>query len=161
MPFLEILTNWRVWVLLAFIAVLTVTHGWAYRKGAAQIQSQWNAQITQQAQETLRLAEVARKTEQSLQASAEKLRRTKNVEIHDLATKLADATNSLRKRPYRSDLPATPGAGSVRDGCTPADLYFEDAELALQIARDADQLLAYAKYCYAQYNKVRDKLNEK
>lgn len=155
MPFLT-LTSCKWLIAAALVVVLFATHIKAYQAGSAYTQAQWDAAIAQQMAATLKLVQDAQDRERSLQASAEKLRKAKNDEIHDLATKLADAVDSLRSRPNRpseSSVPATPRAGDA--GCYPSQLYLEDAKVALGIAADAEELLAYAKYCQAQYNKAR------
>ena len=151
-----ILMNWRVWVAAALVAVLLGTHIKAWRAGSASTQALWDAAIAKQTEATLKLVQDAQEKERSLQAAAETLRRAKNAEIHDLATKLADAVDRLRNRPSRNDnLPADTG---TRHGCYPSSIFREDAAVALNIAADADKLRASLAYCQAQYAKARDAL---
>lgn len=151
------LLNWRLWLATALLAGLIGTHVWAYRQGANRIQAKWDAQIILQAQETARLVETVRITEQTLQAKAESLRKAKNAEINDLATKYADAVNSLSKRPSRSEnnLPTDTGTGR---GCYPSELFREDAKVAIDLATEADRLRASLAYCQSQYSKIRNQL---
>ena len=167
MPFLTLL-NWRWLAAAVLVAALLGTHFRAWQAGSASTQAKWDAQTAAQkvaqTAATLALVQAAQETERSLQASAEKLRKAKNAEINDVATKLADAVDSLRNRPSRaaveSGVPATAGVGDAGPGCRPAQLFAEDAALALELAADAEQLLAYARYCQAQYTKARDQLTK-
>jgi len=52
-------------------------------------------------------------------------------------------------------LPGATGAG--QGGCTPRELYRQDAEVAVRLAREADELTAALKQCYAQYETLRSK----
>ena len=148
----------------ALVVVLLGTHIKAWQAGSASTQAKWDAATAIQAAATLKLVEDARDKERSLQAAAEKLRKAKNAEINNVATKLADAVDSLRNRPSRaageSGVPATAGVGDAGPGCRPSQLHSEDAAVALGISADAEQLLAYARYCQAQYNKARDQLTK-
>lgn len=159
MPILTML-NWRWIIAAALVVVLLGTHIKAWQAGSASTQAKWDAATARQAAATLKLVEDARDKERSLQAAAEKLRKAKNAEINDVATKLADAVDSLRSRPSRaaaeSGVPATAGTGPTGPGCRPAQLFAEDAALALELAADAEQLLAYARYCQAQYVRALD-----
>ena len=163
MPFLTLL-NWRWLAAAVLVAALLGTHFRAWQAGSASTQAKWDAATAIQAAATLKLVEDARDKERSLQAAAEKLRKAKNAEINNVATKLADAVDSLRNRPSRaageSGVPATAGVGDAGPGCRPAQLFAEDAALALELAADAEQLLAYARYCQAQYTKARDQLTK-
>jgi len=150
--------NWRWIVAAALVAALSASHLLAYRAGSASTQAKWDAQIAQQALETQKLVEDARERERELQEAAEKLRKAKNAEIHDLATKLADALDGLRNRPRRpseSDLPSTSTTGA---GCTGANLYREDAAFLTREANRADRLLADLRQCQEQYAKARSSL---
>jgi hypothetical protein len=51
-------------------------------------------------------------------------------------------------------MPTTAGTG--KSGCTARELYREDSEVVVRIAREADELRVALKQCYSQYEKVRN-----
>lgn len=132
-------TGWKVngWRLEARIADLQATHAQAYAKAQ----------------------KAARDKENALTDDLAKIRRSKDAEIQNVRRSLDIALNSLRHRPERPSMPSdTPiGSGSTQ-GCTGAQLYREDAEVALRIARDADELRVAYKACTRAYDAARDAL---
>jgi len=92
-----------------------------------------------------------------LQETADKLRKEKDVEIKNLNARATALTNSLRDRQERpadgSALSSSSGAGSR--GCTGKELYREDGEFLVRLAREADELRSALKQCYRQYEAVR------
>lgn len=46
-PGLTLLLNWRFWVLIGLVAVLSFTHFTAYRKGKNEVRNEWKAAIAQ------------------------------------------------------------------------------------------------------------------
>jgi DNA repair exonuclease SbcCD ATPase subunit len=158
MPFLMAL-NWKWIAAAALVAVLIGTHIRAWQAGSAYTQARWDAAIAEQTKATLKLVQDAQEKERSLQEAAEKLRKAKNAEINDLATKLADALDSLRNRPSRNET-SVPTDTTVGRGCYPSELYREDAAAFIKLAGEADQLRASLTYCQAQYSKARNQLTK-
>jgi hypothetical protein len=89
---------------------------------------------------------------------ADKLRQEKDREIRDITARNTALANSLRDRqsrpaPNTSTMPSTASAG--QSACTGKDLYREDSEFLVRVAREADELRAALKQCYAQYDAAR------
>lgn len=92
-------------------------------------------------------AKQARAKEQELQAAADAFRKDAYVQINRLQRERDAALDSLRSRPPRpaasadgTGLSAAAGPGTEARGCTGAELYREDAEAALGIGFDAQEL---------------------
>ena len=105
--------------------------------------------------------EEARQREQEMQAAADKLRREKDAQIKDINARATALSNSLRDRQER---PAKDGAVSGASGarsaaCSGKELYREDGEFLVRIAREADELRASLDQCVKQYNAARQKVN--
>ena len=136
-----VMIGWKVngWRLEARIADIQTSHAIAY----AQAQK------------------AARDKENALTNDLATLRKSRDAEVTNISNRLADALNSLRNRPQRpaggvpTDSPF--GSGSVQ-GCTGSQLYREDAEVALRIARDADELRVAYKTCAGAYEAARKAL---
>ena len=134
-------TGWKIngWRLEARIADLQASYALAYAQAE----------------------KAARDKENALTNDLASIRRAKDAEIQNVRRSLDIAINSLRHRPERpangvsSD---TPSGGGSTQGCTGAQLYREDAEVALRIARDADELRVAYKACTRAYDAARDAL---
>jgi len=100
---------------------------------------------------------IARATEHDLSTKALATEQGKQNEIATINARLSAALASLRNRPER---PATSGqlssASADCKGATGAELYREDATVALGIARDADIQRAALAACYQQYDDARE-----
>lgn len=100
---------------------------------------------------------IARATERDLSTKAIAIEQGKQNEIATINARLSAALASLRSRPER---PATAGqlssAAADCKGATGAELYREDATVALGIARDADIQRAALAACYQQYDDARE-----
>jgi hypothetical protein len=139
-------------VALIGAAVLTVA---AYVKGrydgsdaiAIEFERYKKEQIEAQAKHV----EEARAKEQELQGIANKLREEKNREAKKVAALNDDLLNSLRDRKSRS-MPDDPEAG--QSGCTGKELYREDSEFLVRLAREADEMRIALKQCYSQYDSL-------
>jgi hypothetical protein len=69
--------------------------------------------------------------------------------------------NSLQHRPNRTENGGvSTTASNGKDGCTGKELYREDGAVLIGIAREADELRASLKQCYAQYETARKELNK-
>lgn len=99
---------------------------------------------------------LARVTEHDLSTKAIAIEQGKQNEIATINARLSAALASLRSRPERPTT-ASQLSSATADckGATGAELYREDATVALGIARDADiQRIALAA-CYQQYDDAR------
>lgn len=100
---------------------------------------------------------IARTTELDLSTKAIAIEQGKQNEIATINARLSAALASLRSRPER---PASAGqlssAAADCKGATGAELYREDAAVALGIARDADIQRAALAACYQQYDDARE-----
>jgi hypothetical protein len=128
-----------------------------HRLGKAEVQQQWDKEKAEQYAAYAKAQEEARKKEQELQASADQLRREKDEEIRDIATKSAALASKLRDRKERptqtGSVSSTASVGS--SGCSGKELYREDGEFLIRIAREADELRTALKQCYTQYETLR------
>lgn len=99
---------------------------------------------------------LARANEHDLSTKAIAREQGKQNEIATINARLSAALASLRSRPER---PTTAGqlssAAADCKGATGAELYREDATVALGIARDADIQRAALAACYQQYDDAR------
>ena len=127
--------------------------------GKAVIQQAWDKEKAEQYAAYAKGQEEARQREQALQANADKLRKDKDAEIKNVTARATALANSLRERPSRpaegSAVSSTAGVGS--GGCTGKELYREDGEFLVRIAKEADELRAALKQCYNQYEAIRGK----
>jgi len=149
------------WVLLTFVLAIGAAAGGGYYQGntagRAVIQQAWDKEKAEQYAAYAKGQEEARQREQEMQQAADKLRREKDAQIRDINARATALTNSLRDRQERpsegSALSGSPGAGSR--GCTGKELYREDGEFLVRLAREADELRSALKQCYRQYEAVR------
>ena len=97
-----------------------------------------------------------RATENTWKVTAYQIQKERDDEIKDIAHERDAALAELRNRPRRPAPGATesPGNGQAASGCTGAQLYREDAELALREAARADTIRVALKACYRQYDMV-------
>jgi hypothetical protein len=149
----------------AVIAVV-VAGGAGYVKGTSHgkmvVQAEWDAERIKQQEAHAKAVQESVEKQQALQADADQLRQEKDRETRDLLARNAALNNSLRNRPQRpvvqaGTVPGAAGAGS--GGCTPGELYREDSEVVVGLAREADEIRFALKQCYAQYEAVRLKLS--
>jgi len=126
--------------------------------GMAEVQQAWDKEKTAQYAQYAKAMEESVEAQQQLQMGADKLRQEKDREIRDITARNTALANSLRDRQSR---PATPAgavsstAGVGQSACTGKDLYREDGEFLVGVAREADELRAALKQCYAQYDAAR------
>ena len=145
----------------AVVLVAAFAGGAGYFKGAsagrAEIQQAWDQEKAKLAEEHAKAVAAAREKEQQLQAQADHLRQEKDDEIRSINARAASLADSLRKRPERTaQASAVSSTASARpSGCTARELFREDAEVAVRLAREADELKAALTQCYAQYEALR------
>ena len=152
------------WLILAAVLAVGAAGGAGYVKGRgdgqAKVQAAWDAERIQQQEAHNKALRESIEKQQALQLGADQLRQEANREKRELAARNTALTNSLRDRPER---PAEVGAlrnaaGAGSGGCTPRELYRQDSEVVVGLAREADEVLIALKQCYAQYDAVRLKL---
>ena len=149
------------YLILGGVLAIGLAAGGGYYKGnsagKAEVQAEWAKEKAEQYAEYAKGHEAARAREQEMQAAADKLRREKDAQIRDINARATALANSLRDRPERpaegSALSGSSGAGSR--GCTGKELYREDGEFLVRLAREADELRSALKQCYRQYEAVR------
>jgi uncharacterized membrane protein len=153
------------WLILAAVLAVGAAGGAGYVKGRgdgqAKVQAAWDAERIQQQEAHNQALRESIEKQQALQLGADQLRQEANREKRELAARNTALTNSLRDRPERPTtevgaVRSATGAGS--GGCTPRELYRQDSEVVVGLAREADEVLIALKQCYAQYDAVRLKL---
>lgn len=142
-------------LVLGFSSGFAVEH-WRLGKVIAEIR-QTQAETESQMQAVRADDErLARANEHDLSTKAIATEQGKQNEIATINARLSAALASLRSRPER---PASAGklssAAADCKGATGAELYREDAAVALGIARDADIQRAALAACYQQYDDAR------
>jgi hypothetical protein len=150
------------WVILGFVVAIVGAAGAGYYQGneagQAKVQQAWDKERAEQEAAYAQAQAAAREKEQKLQTSADQIRQEKDREIRDLNARAVALSNSLRDRPSRptTEASAVPSAASTGpSGCTPKQLYREDSEVVVGLAREADEIRAALKQCYAQYETLR------
>ena len=150
------------WVILGFVIAIIGAAGAGYYQGneagQAKVQQAWDKERAAQEAAYAQAQAAAREKEQALQAGADSLRKEKDREIRDLNARAVALSNSLRDRPSRPTTESSPVPGTAStgpSGCTPKQLYREDSEVVVGLAREADEIRAALKQCYAQYETLR------
>jgi hypothetical protein len=150
------------WVILGFVVAIVGAAGAGYYQGneagQAKVQQAWDKERAAQEAAYAQAQAAAREKEQELQTSADQIRQEKDREIRDLNARAVALSNSLRDRPSRPTTEASPVPGTAStgpSGCTPKQLYREDSEVVVGLAREADEIRAALKQCYAQYETLR------
>jgi hypothetical protein len=127
-----------------------ITNGWRLESRLADLTTSYSQAYAQ-------ATEQAREREQSLQRSADTLRREKDARINTINSALNSALDSLRNRPERADSGAMPEASCPCDGLPPTRLARSDAEFLVRYAADAAKLYAAVQQCETQYNALIDR----
>ena len=155
---------WRIGIAFA-VVVLAGISGYTkgYQNGKGAVQKDWDREKAElQAKYAEALKESIDK-QQKLQMGADRLREEKSREMRDLVARNTALANSLRDRqarPTQTSAVSNPsGAGS--SACTARELYREDSEVVVGIAREADEIRIALKQCYAQYNEVRQSYEQR
>ena len=141
---------------LAVVCAYGVGHWQGDEAGQAKVQAKWDQERAKLAEEYAANVTAMREKEQAMQGNADKLRQEKDREIREINAKSIALANSLRERPNRTEgsgVSQTPGAG--QSGCTGKELYKQDGEFLIGIAREADELRVALKQCYSQYDALK------
>lgn len=145
-----------VLLMLGFVSGFSVEH---WRLGVVIAKMSQTQSETEKQMQAVRADDerIARATEHDLSTKAIATEQGKQNEIATINARLSAALASLRNRPER---PSTAGklssAAADCKGATGAELYREDAAVALGIARDADIQRAALAACYQQYDDARE-----
>lgn len=142
--------------ILAVVCAYGAGHWQGDEAGQAKVQAKWDQERAKLAEEYAANVTAMREKEQAMQGNADKLRQEKDREIREINAKSIALANSLRDRPNRTEgsgVSKTPGAG--QSGCTGKELYKQDGEFLIGIAREADELRAALKQCYSQYDSLK------
>ena len=125
--------------------------------GMAEVQQAWDKEKTAQYAQYAKAMEESVEIQQQLQMGADKLRQEKDREIRDITARNTALANSLRDRQARPTQTSavSSAAGVGQSACTGKELYREDGEFLVRLAREADELRAALKQCYAQYDAAR------
>ena len=151
------------YLILGGVLAIGLAAGGGYYKGnsagKSEVQQAWDKEKAEQYAAYAKGQEEARQREQELQANADKLRKEKDAEIRNINARATALANSLRDRQTRpTQTSAVPSAASVgSSACTGKQLYREDSEFLVGIAREADELRIALNQCYKQYNAARQK----
>lgn len=149
------------WILLVFVLTIGAVAGGGYysgkEAGRAEVQQAWDKEKAEQYAAYAKKQEEARQKEQELQAAADRLRKEKDAEIRNINARATALANSMRDRQSRPAEGSTVSSASSTGsrGCTGKELYREDGEFLVGIAREADELRSALKQCYKQYEAVR------
>ncbi len=143
--------------LVAVIAAAGAGYFQGSEHGQAKIQNLWDKEKAAQYAEYAKGQEAARKKEQELQANADRLRQEKDREIRNLNARATALTNSLQQRQTRpSETGSLSSTTSTRPAsCSGKELFREDGEFLVRVAREADELRSALKQCYTQYEALR------
>jgi hypothetical protein len=150
------------WLILGAVVAFGLAAAGGYyqgnQAGQAEIQQKWDNEKTAQYAQYAKAMEESVEKQQQLQMGADKLRQEKDREIREIAARNTALANSLRDRQARpsantSAVPSTTNVGP--SACTGKQLYREDGEFLVGVAREADELRVALKQCYAQYEALR------
>jgi hypothetical protein len=151
------------YLILGGVLAIGLAAGGGYYKGnsagKSEVQQAWDREKTEQYAAHAKALEEAVEKQQQLQMEADKLRQEKDSEIRNINARATALANSLRDRQSRpTQTSAVPSAASVgSSACTGKQLYREDSEFLVGIAREADELRIALNQCYKQYNAARQK----
>ena len=150
------------WIILAAAIAIGAAAAGGYHtgkeSGMAEVQQAWDKEKTAQYAQYAKALEESVEKQQQLQLTADKLRQEKDRETRDLVARNTALANSLRDRQSRpaADSSAVSSAASAgQSACTGKQLYREDGEFLVRLAREADELRAAIKQCYAQYEAIK------
>lgn len=153
------------WSMIGFAVSCAAVAGlmvMAYRigrySGEEEVRAAWAKQREADAVATAKAKKQAQETEESLRQHISSLKRTHDEQLEAIDRYYTLSVERLRKRTTRPDnyVPAPAEATGVKPSasCGADQLYREDAEVALGIARDADAVRASLNECRTAYDSV-------
>lgn len=141
--------------ILAAILGIAIAGGIGYYNGHAAgnkaVQQAWDAEKATTAILHAQAVQKAREKENALQATADQLRRDKDEEIRSLNASAAALADSLRNRAVRPSGGLSKAASTGQGSCTGAELYREDGEFLIGLAKEADEIRIAYLQCAKQY----------
>lgn len=141
-------------IILAAVIAIAISGGVGYYKGGKDKQAEWDAEKLEIANAFAAELARVREREAVLQDAADKLRKAKDDEIRSVNARADALFKRLRDRESRAEgMPETASVG--RGSCTGAQLYREDGEFLVRLAREADELRIAYKQCRDQYETIR------
>lgn len=145
-----------VGTILAVVCAYGAGHWQGDEAGQAKVQAKWDQERAKLAEEYAANVAAMRAKEQEMQGNADKLRQEKDRELKKVSDTNKLLLDSLRHRPERPSGSGMSETASARQsGCTGKDLYRQDGEFLIGIAREADELRVALKQCYAQYDALK------
>jgi hypothetical protein len=143
-------------------AVIGGIYLWGYGAGKDAVRADWDKERITTAQKHAEAVERVLASQQAIQSMLDQARRDRKHDEDRINRLHAAAVDSLRDRPERpaGGVPDAAGSGGIASGCTGANLYREDAAVALGIARDADLVRAALAECRAGYQAARERLGQ-
>lgn len=134
------------------------------QSGITQIQTLWDAERLAVSQAIATELERVRMVETNLRTTLAKQRKEYQYENDRLSILYQSALGSLSDRPSREDSGSLSEGSNTgtghSNGCTGAELYRQDSEFLVGIARDADKLRLALKACLAHTTEVERQLNK-
>jgi uncharacterized protein with von Willebrand factor type A (vWA) domain len=154
------------YLILVGVAAVSIFGGLSYYKGyeggQEAVQQAWDKEKAETTAAYNKALQEAVERQQQLQMGADKLRQEKTRETRDLLARNTALANSLRDRQTRPASGAVSSASSAgSSACTGKELYREDGEFLVGVAREADELRVALKQCYAQYSQVRESYEQR
>jgi len=155
---MKIIPTWPIAALCLAVGVAAggVSTRYVYVHKIDKIQAQYNEELRQREVQRVKDEVAARQEEQRLSARAGQIEQEKANEIARIRSDSAAAIARLQNRSARPSSTGSVSSPTTNcQGATGAELYREDAAVALGIARDADEQREALRACYAAYDSLR------
>ncbi len=123
-----------------------------------------NALLVDQQKQTIKLLARQHEVNSALNILIQERNKKHAKDIDDLNSKHVAAIASVRNRPSRAIVRTETVVVTdtcnreATTGCYPSQLYREDAELAINYSRDAEQVRLALLKCYGDYDEVKNKI---
>jgi hypothetical protein len=164
--------------IIAIISLLVGSLTYAYTWHHAKVESEVNLAIerttnsikAQEQLQTIKLLDRQYEINSNISSNHAEIQRKYKQEIASLNDKYYSAITGLRIRAQR-DSKGTFGTNEITSnqrtsfaeaprGCYPSELYREDAELAINIAREAEVIRLELLSCYKHYDNLKDSVDK-
>lgn len=145
------------------IGIGLYANNWHNAKVDEAVTSAKNTILVEQQKQTIRLLARQHEVNTELMTALDERKRKYAKDVDNLNRSHATAIAGLRNRPSRSsdkkDTIVTDTCNrEATTGCYPSQLYREDAELAINYSRDAEQVRLALLKCYGDYDEVKNKI---
>ena len=151
-------------------AVLAVTswfvYDWHTSAIAEAVTSTKNTILVEQQKQTIKLLDRQQGVNIALQQTINERNKQHAKDVADLNDKYYAAITGLRNRPSRtlgtdkSISYTSTRDGKATTGCYPSQLYREDAGMAIDFSKDAEQVRLALLKCYDDYDIVKKKIDD-